>query len=391
MRQQTSKFIRVIVSISIALTSLPALPLEIKLNQNMYLRTEAGEYMNRVGKLTKGSVVSIPDEHTVKTNGKIDLSATLKKWGAKSYKYDKNGREKFFPITIVSAAPGSNPKAGTHYMALDFLRRRGNAEVKLDVTKDAPVYSAPAPRPATATPAAGTGSARTEGSDASCTTCREPVTIVPQKVILHEIAERVEPVTVGELVVTAAPKIEYNNFQGFKPSHSACNKFIGRDGQYGEYGEAVLEAINGKQEFLNDNSVRGVCPRFDSFSDAQKKHFWVWIFGSMAEKESGCRNDKPNWKSPNPPAVGLFQMDGNEYQQSVRRSMYGNNSCTGDMTNPAKNIQCAVETMSYFTTSKGKSLVRNSRDQYWQVLHSTRGGTAKMINKYRACHSSGGR
>ena len=195
-RTFASRFITGLTSLSFIMSSMPALALDITLEQNMYLRTEDSkqpEQMDRVGKLVKGSVVSIPDgeKYVVVVNGKVDVTKTLEKWEASAketkskfpglYSYDQEKvKQAFFPITVVSAAAGSTAKVGDHpYMALEFLNRRGNAYV---TTQDSNLYARKAAAQVATAPAAGkpqaTGNAD-KGKVATAPAAQKPSAKVP--------------------------------------------------------------------------------------------------------------------------------------------------------------------------------------------------------------------
>lgn len=143
--------------------------LQIKLENEFKVRqikkdgeTQDDKQMERVGLLTAGSIIEIPDQYA-KTNkkGRVDLQLSLNNWLKNAgtnesdrpgkFTYDGEYSALFFPIKIVHAEKGSSPSLtgsltdpnsssidpnGRLYMALKHIAFRGEALV---VTEDAPV------------------------------------------------------------------------------------------------------------------------------------------------------------------------------------------------------------------------------------------------------------
>lgn len=122
-----------------------SLALEVKLQQSINLRTNDGTTLSKVGKLAAGSIVSIPDDYAVRTNGVVDFEQTLNNWLAKASTLGTNeapglkrfsGEKKdfYFPIKVVKEAPGSTLAGKETYMvALRYLQRKG---ALLETTQD---------------------------------------------------------------------------------------------------------------------------------------------------------------------------------------------------------------------------------------------------------------
>lgn len=199
-------------SLFLLLASTLALGIEVQLSQNMNIRYPEGTNMVRTGLLRQGSVVRIPKVfEVIGSNGRVDLQATLRRWeesqshqGVGTYRYkDSRGREfqdKFYPIEIVSAAPGSSLPEGAQslYMAMDFLNRRGNAMV-MDISRDAPLTT---PEPELARPIPPVPRPRPEMANALPPERQEPVAIEMESLPPPRPAQYIptlpEPQTISE-------------------------------------------------------------------------------------------------------------------------------------------------------------------------------------------------
>lgn len=148
MRPKNS-FLQIITAIiSVQMTFLPvSFALKIQLKTNVKLREHSDDTMERVGLLTSGTIVEIPDEYVITTNGKPNLDLTLNNWlkkagemrsndGAGRYTFDGDKTEMFFPIKVKQTAPGSTIRAGhegnQHYVALKYLALRKAAMIVSD-------------------------------------------------------------------------------------------------------------------------------------------------------------------------------------------------------------------------------------------------------------------
>lgn len=151
------------VALSLSLSLLTAFTptisnaLDLQIQRAINLRSgNTGEALQRVGRLEAGSIIRIPDEYAIRTNGNVDFERTLNNWlsrasqlndgtGLRSFNGTK--RDYFFPVQIVQAAPGSQVGSeGTFMIALRYLQRNGSLLV---TSEAAPVF---AETPATAAP-----------------------------------------------------------------------------------------------------------------------------------------------------------------------------------------------------------------------------------------------
>ncbi len=99
---------------------------------------------------------------------------------------------------------------------------------------------------------------------------------------------------------------------------AACNKFMSpTDGSYGEYGKTVEAYIDRKgndSAFLSDN-LKGMsdgaslCPNWKNMTNGERKNFWVWSMGAIANVESSCQ---ANAKNPQGTKWYCFWVNANE-------------------------------------------------------------------------------
>lgn len=132
----------------IALTPNLSLAVNVQLQRGVNLRSSGSSVLEKVGVLRAGSVVSIPDEYAVRTNGSVNFELTLNNWLSKASQlaedpglknFTATKRDFFFPIKVVKAAPGSQLGNQDSYMiALKYLQRKGSL---LETTEDAPVLT----------------------------------------------------------------------------------------------------------------------------------------------------------------------------------------------------------------------------------------------------------
>ena len=453
-RKQIIRALRVcsvaVVITSFLLTSVSQ-GLQIKLGTAMRIRTSAEAGLKSVGILAAGSVVEIPDRYKVIKSGKIDAKASFNNWLTKAgfeksdiqRKVANPRKDFYFPVRVVSMAKGSsglNLVGKTRFMALRVLAKSAGGLV---VTKTAHVYSgrandepvqpitpaARATRPAAAvTPVV----RKPSPSENAETTTPPPVQSAPpeqsepnpESTGEEPVADHVEleattssgcatcnipPETnnanVDALKSTAQDEIlptVYNNeahgFQGLTSSFpEACRSFIKSDGSYGPWGQMVLNELE-KQPIFMKNPLPGMassCPNFNSFDDAKKRHFWVWLMTSMAAQESTCDagidapdvyigKGKHRYRfNPNGVASGLFQIEKNPRLRSNRDDQYGGRYCSGDVYDPQTNIRCGVRMLEEVIDNEAGPY--SIRDNYWSVLRKSGTMTKRLVSQYEDC------
>ena len=60
-----------------------------------------------------------------------------------------------------------------------------------------------------------------------------------------------------------------------------CEDFIDPNGNYGQYGEALMTVIGGDKtpDLYSGQAgdIAQVCPNYAKFSDSEKRNFWVMV------------------------------------------------------------------------------------------------------------------
>jgi hypothetical protein len=178
-----------------------------------------------------------------------------------------------------------------------------------------------------------------------------------------------------------------------------CNKFMSpTDGSYGEYGKAVEAYIDRKgsdSAFLSDN-LKGMsdgsslCPNWKNMTNGERKNFWVWSMGAIANVESSCKSNATNSKATNGTAAGLFQMNDTISGRKFRGGDCANASA--DMYNPTDNINCGMTIMESYVSNSGLynksgALWGKGSNSYWQELRKSDGGLiGNQIRSFPGCN-----
>ena len=177
-----------------------------------------------------------------------------------------------------------------------------------------------------------------------------------------------------------------------------CTKFIQKNGEYGDHGKIVFNAIKelGPQSHMVADSIPGMdedpfaCPKWKQLNYETRLRFWVWTFAAIAWDESKCRPNERNPKGTGGPVVGLLQME----ESASKRAWRGKNCKATDILPPENNLRCGVDIMAELMRGKdgvykgsGKIWPTNS---YWEKLrpHANRNGptaSAKMIQEFHDC------
>ncbi len=192
-----------------------------------------------------------------------------------------------------------------------------------------------------------------------------------------------------------------NNIKEIFQFNSRCESFIKKDGSIGPLGEEILKNIENEKlstaaydqqkadaerngipssqisdkryaVFLDETlasripNLQEVCPKFDTFSEAEKKHFWVWTFAAMAQVESSCISghreglDENGEAVPGYPYPNKYKGQGLYMMEPFGKGLEGRSISAGN-PNPERacnasthtiryddstNIRCAMDTLS---------------------------------------------
>ncbi len=172
-----------------------------------------------------------------------------------------------------------------------------------------------------------------------------------------------------------------------------CTGFIGSDGSYGPHGRIVHDYVSGsdrRELFMNPNHIQEACPNWDSFSEVEKEHFWVWTIASIAWDESRCVSGRRNTRATNGVAVGLLQLN----EDRGGRYWRGPNCGVASVRDDGNNIRCGLDIMEELLAGRNgvykgsgaifRSSARNT--SYWEKLKRRNGGTiGALIRSYPRC------
>lgn len=418
------------LTMTVSASSAQSLDVQVRIDSDINLRTTQGQSMERVGQLKAGSIVSIPipDRYAVRVNGEVDVQQTLDRWmaardanGPRLATFGNDRRDFFTPITVQSAAAGSTVPTGAsaaspNFIALHYLKRAGRAFV---VGQDAPVVrprphgeamtlpAAPAarvqggaaPRPSiSAQVIRCTGDCGAQPSTLS-TSGRETVRAVlaatsamaPPPPPPPSRAARTESHTVSRTPVspgqfTPQGLSSSNELRAFRE----CRRFIDDNGNYGDYGQIAFRELSRYPIFTNDDDgMTNSCPRYNSFSEEQRKHFWVWVYASLAAQESGCQANaiSPASINPNGRAAGLLQMEQDPELRRGRDRAYRGNFCSGNIYDPGVNLRCSTRIMANLV-GRGQGIIARNRSQYWGPFNGPKNNKAqRAVREYRACRN----
>lgn len=146
-----------------------------------------------------------------------------------------------------------------------------------------------------------------------------------------------------------------------------CSKFITDNGEYGEYGLILKEALEekGRDSHMYADDRPGMedspytCPAWKSLSYEMRLRFWVWTFASIAWDESRCNHRARNPNATNGTAIGLLQLD----QARSARRWRGVNCEPKDISPPRNNLRCGVDIMEELM--RGKDGVYKASGKLW--------------------------
>lgn len=175
-----------------------------------------------------------------------------------------------------------------------------------------------------------------------------------------------------------------------------CTPFIKRDGSYGWWGKVIASELDsGKYPRFTGvkpppRDIHTVCPNYTRFNRSELKHFWVWVFASIAHDESTCRT-QAKAQGTNDGAVGLLQME-----KTYRKRFWRGEECrTKNMTAASSNLRCGMRIMHEQLLGKNGDYQSSGRiypgePSYWEKLNSredypTGGTIGRLIRTFPLC------
>lgn len=170
-----------------------------------------------------------------------------------------------------------------------------------------------------------------------------------------------------------------------------CNNFIDKEGNYGEWGEFVVERLQeeGVDSLFYQNdllAMTSVCKRWPEFNQNEKEHYWVWIIASMAWDESKCGEHR--WMDHDG-LVGLLQME----KDVADRKWRGENCRVEDLLDHRNNIRCSFDILAELLKGKdglykSNGLLYQNPNSYWEKFRRVGGGTiGARMRTYTPCET----
>lgn len=184
----------------------------------------------------------------------------------------------------------------------------------------------------------------------------------------------------------------------FSEDGADCSKFIADNGEFGDYGKILVEALleKGRDSHLFADDRPGMedspytCPAWKKLSFDMRLRFWVWTFAAIAWDESKCDARARNTQATNGVAVGLLQLD---EARSARR-WRGRNCEAKNVSAPRENLRCGVDIMEELMRGPDGLYKASGKlwgdTSYWQKLKKSANNRApstvvKRIKEFPAC------
>lgn len=140
------------------------------------------------------------------------------------------------------------------------------------------------------------------------------------------------------------------------------------------------------QDLLETNPAdkNSYCPKYNTFSYAQRKQYWAFVMSSMVRFESNFKPAtyyKENFKDSNGDYIysrGLLQISiesGNAYGCDFRSSK--------DLHDPYQNLSCGIRILNRWVSRDGRIAGKVSNQwrggaRYWSVMRTTSGSHASI-------------
>jgi len=183
-------------------------------------------------------------------------------------------------------------------------------------------------------------------------------------------------------LMSVAPS-KYNTYKGYT---SRCDRFVDANGALGDWGEALMDAIQivGQNCFFEDVDMSVLCPNFVNFPVDRKMEFYAFLFAALAYDESSCHADAVG-QGPNDRADGLFQL---EYSQAQRADAARDPVfCATDRPVQTQNLDfqmlCTAATFRDGFCSRNRTPGRDF--WYWEELNSENGNVSRVVRRFPYC------
>lgn len=204
---------------------------------------------------------------------------------------------------------------------------------------------------------------------------------------------------IGSREISCGPSVlEILLTDSFSEDGADCSKFIADDGEFGEYGKILAEALleKGTDSHLFADDRPGMedspytCPAWKKLSFDMRLRFWVWTFAAIAWDESKCDARARNTQATNGVAVGLLQLD---EARSARR-WRGRNCEAKNVSGARENLRCGVDIMEELMRGRDGLYKASGKlwgdTSYWQKLKKSANARApstvvKRIKEFPAC------
>lgn len=184
---------------------------------------------------------------------------------------------------------------------------------------------------------------------------------------------------------------------GYSNQGADCSTFIQADGSLGPLGRVIsthIDSMGNNSLFHSRNlpAAIAVCPRWSSFTNEQRDHFWVWLMAAISFKETTCGANTVNKAATHGTAIGHLQLNKHRKDRAWRGGESGKSCAVQDVSSPAANMKCGLEILH--EQLKGKNglykgngnLFGRGANSYWQELRQKNGGTViKLVKSYPAC------
>lgn len=194
-------------------------------------------------------------------------------------------------------------------------------------------------------------------------------------------------------VKNVKPKVLPGLTKGFRRQHANCSRFIKKDGSYGKWGKIIknnISKLSTYPYFMKPKHIKGICPKFTTFTEREKKHFWTWTLAAISWDETRCVSHRRNTHAPNGVAVGLLQLD----ERKGHRYWRGPGCNVRSVAGVKNNLKCGLEILGELLKGK-KGFYKNSgaifrkkkkSTSYWEKLtHPGGGSIGKLIMSYPLC------